>query len=95
MASGQETLLGYFTKFIGNFEKRVGINRTAKTLGGYRNAYNGVVVDIAQGINITDCDRIVYIASCLKQTHLEDIIVIVALDRRCIAKLSAVILPCV
>ena len=39
MASEQETLLGYFVKFIGNFEKRVGINRTAKSLGGYRNAY--------------------------------------------------------
>ena len=38
MASEQETLLGYFVKFIGNFEKRVGINRTAKSLGGYRNA---------------------------------------------------------
>lgn len=28
MASGQETLLGYFRRFIRNFEKRVGINRT-------------------------------------------------------------------
>ena len=27
MASGQETLLGYFRRFIRNFEKRVGINR--------------------------------------------------------------------
>ena len=40
MASEQETLLAYFMKFIGNFEKRVGINRTAKSLKGYRNAYN-------------------------------------------------------
>ena len=42
MASEQETLLGYFRKFIGNFEKRVGINRAAKSLGGYRNAYDHV-----------------------------------------------------
>ncbi len=30
MASEQETLLAYFMRFIGNFEKRVGINRVAK-----------------------------------------------------------------
>ena len=32
MASGQETLLSYFRQFINNFEKRVGVNRTAKSL---------------------------------------------------------------
>lgn len=30
MASGQKTLLSYFRQFINNFEKRVGVNRTAK-----------------------------------------------------------------
>ena len=54
MASGQETLLGYFTKFIGNFEKRVGINRTAKTLGGYRNAYNHVERFIRSQYKVSD-----------------------------------------
>ena len=38
MASGQETLLSYFRQFINNFEKRVGVNRTAKSLQAYRNA---------------------------------------------------------
>lgn len=32
MASGQKTLLSYFRQFINNFEKRVGVNRTAKSL---------------------------------------------------------------
>lgn len=32
MASEQETLLSYFRLFIRNFEKRVGINRTEKTI---------------------------------------------------------------
>lgn len=42
MACGQETLLSYFRQFIGNFKKRVGVNRTAKSLQAYRNAYNHV-----------------------------------------------------
>jgi len=42
MACGQETLLGYFRQFIGNFEKRVGVSRTEGSLRAYRNAYNHV-----------------------------------------------------
>ena len=42
MASGQETLLGYFKRFICNFEKRVGVNRTIGSLRAYRNAYNHI-----------------------------------------------------
>lgn len=42
MASGQETLLGYFRRSIGNFEKRMGVNRTAGSLRAYRNAYNHI-----------------------------------------------------
>lgn len=42
MASGQETLLGYFRRFINCFEKRVGVNRTMKSLRAYRNAYNHI-----------------------------------------------------
>ncbi|MCM1108020.1 MAG: site-specific integrase [Clostridium sp.] len=36
MASGQETLLDYFDKFLANFAKRVGVNRVLKTLKAYR-----------------------------------------------------------
>ncbi|WP_418977243.1 site-specific integrase [Alistipes finegoldii] len=36
MAFGQETLLGYFRSFIEHFEKRVGVNRTAKSARTYR-----------------------------------------------------------
>lgn len=43
MASEQETLLSYFRLFIRNFEKRVGINRTEKTLRAYCNSYNHLV----------------------------------------------------
>ncbi len=42
MASEQETLLSYFSKFIENFEKRVGVNRKIGSLRAYRNAYNHV-----------------------------------------------------
>ena len=42
MSSGQETLLGYFRRFINCFEKRVGVNRTMKSLRAYRNAYNHI-----------------------------------------------------
>ena len=54
MASGQETLLGYFMKFIGNFEKRVGINRTAKSLAGYRNAYSHLENFIRSQYKVSD-----------------------------------------
>ncbi len=36
MAFGQETLLGYFRSFIEQFEKWVGVNRTAKSARTYR-----------------------------------------------------------
>lgn len=36
MASGQETLLDYFRSYIEHFEKRVGVNRTAKSARTYR-----------------------------------------------------------
>lgn len=54
MASGQETLLGYFRKFIGNFEKRVGINRTEGSLRSYRNAYNHVEKFLRKQYGISD-----------------------------------------
>lgn len=42
MASGQETLLGYFRRFVSCFEKRVGVNRTIGSLRAYQNAYNHI-----------------------------------------------------
>lgn len=36
MAFGQETLLGYFRSYIEHFEKRIGVNRTAKSARTYR-----------------------------------------------------------
>ena len=54
MASGQETLLGYFMKFISNFEKRVGINRTAKSLAGYKNAYTHLETFIRSQYKVSD-----------------------------------------
>lgn len=54
MASEQETLLRYFRKFIGNFEKRVGISRTAKTLRGYRLAYSHVETFIRSQYKVSD-----------------------------------------
>lgn len=41
MASEQETLLSYFRLFIRNFEKRVGINRTEKTLRASSTFFHG------------------------------------------------------
>ena len=54
MADGQETLLGYFRRFIGNFEKRVGVNRTAKSLQAYRNAYNHIERFLQVQFNLSD-----------------------------------------
>ena len=38
----EQSLLGYFKRFICNFEKRVGVNRTIGSLRAYRNAYNHI-----------------------------------------------------
>ena len=54
MASEQETLLAYFMKFIGNFEKRIGINRAAKSLAGYRNAYSHLERFIRSQYKVSD-----------------------------------------
>ena len=54
MTSEQETLLGYFMKFIGNFEKRVGINRVAKSLAGYKNAYSHLERFIRSQYKVSD-----------------------------------------
>lgn len=54
MASEQETLLSYFRLFIRNFEKRVGINRTEKTLRAYRNSYNHLVRFLQMQYKLSD-----------------------------------------
>lgn len=54
MASGQETLLSYFRQFINNFEKRVGVNRTAKSLQAYRNAYRHIEKFLQEKYRLTD-----------------------------------------
>ena len=54
MASEQETLLAYFMRFIGNFEKRVGINRVAKSLAGYKNAYSHLERFIRSQYKVSD-----------------------------------------
>ena len=54
MASGQETLLSYFRQFINNFEKRVGVNRTAKSLQAYRNAYRHIEKFLQKKYRLTD-----------------------------------------
>ncbi len=35
MAFGQETLFGYFRSYIEHFKKRIGLNRTAKSVHAY------------------------------------------------------------
>lgn len=54
MASGQETLLSYYRYFMRNFEKRVGVNRTEKTLYAYRNSYNHVVSFLQTEYKLSD-----------------------------------------
>lgn len=54
MASEQETLLSYFKQFINNFEKRVGVNRTAKSLQAYRNAYRHIENFCIEKYRLTD-----------------------------------------
>ena len=54
MASEQETLLAYFMRFIGNFEKRVGINHVAKSLAGYKNAYSHLERFIRSQYKVSD-----------------------------------------
>ena len=54
MASEQETLLSYFKQFINNFEKRVGVNRTAKSLQAYRNTYRHIENFLQEKYRLTD-----------------------------------------
>lgn len=54
MAAGQETLLYYFHTFIEQFEKRVGINRSAQSARTYRNTYNHLVRFLSERLRLSD-----------------------------------------
>ncbi|MDE7077388.1 MAG: site-specific integrase, partial [Alistipes sp.] len=54
MAAGQETLLDYFRSFIEHFEKRVGVNRAAKSARTYRCAYEHVERFLSERLRLSD-----------------------------------------
>lgn len=54
MASEQETLIGYFRKFITNFEKRVGVNRQAGSAQSYHYACNNLERFLQAKYKLTD-----------------------------------------
>lgn len=54
MAAGQETLLDYFRTYIEQFEKRVGINRSAQSARTYRNTYNHLVRFLSERLQLSD-----------------------------------------
>lgn len=54
MAFGQETLLSYFRSYIEHFEKRVGVNRTAKSVHTYRCAYEHVERFLLKRFRLSD-----------------------------------------
>ena len=54
MAYGQETLLDYFSSFIEHFEKRVGVNRSAKAANSYCNAYEYVARFLSERLRLSD-----------------------------------------
>ena len=54
MAYGQETLLDYFRRYIEHFEKRVGVNRTAKSVCTYRCACGHVGRFLSERLRLSD-----------------------------------------
>lgn len=54
MAAGQETLLDYFHAFIEQFEKRVGVNRSAKSAQTYHCTYNHLAHFLSQRLRLSD-----------------------------------------
>ncbi len=54
MAYGQETLLDYFRSFIEQFEKRVGVNRTAKSACTYRYACEHIKRFLSERLRLSD-----------------------------------------
>ena len=54
IASGQETLLGYFGRFIEQFEKHVGIDRSAKSAGCYKSTFAHLSRFLSEKFNLSD-----------------------------------------
>lgn len=54
MAFGQETLLDYFRSYIEHFEKRIGVNRTAKSADAYRCAREHVERFLSERLRLSD-----------------------------------------
>ncbi len=54
MAFGQETLLGYFRSYIEHFEKRIGVNRTAKSACTYRCTCEHVERFLSERLRLSD-----------------------------------------
>lgn len=54
MAAGQETLLDYFRIYIEQFEKRVGVNRSAQSARTYRNTYNHLTRFLSLRLRLSD-----------------------------------------
>ncbi len=54
MASGQETLLDYYRTYIEQFEKRVGINRSAKSAQTYRTTYDHLTRFLSERLRLSD-----------------------------------------
>ena len=54
MASGQETLLNYFRSFIEHFEKRIGVNRSAKAANSYRCACEHIKRFLSKRLRLSD-----------------------------------------
>ena len=54
MAFGQETLLDYFHTYIEHFEKRIGVNRSAKAANSYCNTYEHVARFLSERLRLSD-----------------------------------------
>lgn len=54
MAAGQETLLGYFRSYIEQFEKRVGVNRSAKSAQTYRTTCDHLACFLSERLRLSD-----------------------------------------
>lgn len=54
MACGQETLLDYFHTFIEQFEKRVGVNRSAKSAQTYRTTCDHLARFLSKRLQLSD-----------------------------------------
>lgn len=54
MAASQETVLDYYRKYIEQFEKRVGVNRSIKSAKTYRTVYNHLARFLSERLRLSD-----------------------------------------